>query len=351
MSRRNALDIEMCECNDYTCDFFSPLVTLYVAGAMLLLVIGITIYLTMTSSMEDNAKIDILLKGTFGQELDIPSKALYMIFLSSQFMVPAIYLAGLQYNFNWTLWVVAPVSLLLSLPKMGHNPFLRKIDPRKEDKLKKDDFEDDGDERSAEIIGQKIHSLKFKPRSVYLDFGIPFYHVALVFTLQVMLLSIYGFGILEQGRPCFASAQTYITYWIGALSKGIYYLLYKVHHDKDSYKEDEELWQQTLFLAKKAKHRFILPKEREKSSYKIIPLEWHLRHAMSYFINSFSYMYVFHFLLFISLAISPPQDFVLNFVEVIFVFGIDNYSTWNAEKEIEIELLVEDQSARLQVQV
>ena len=57
-------------------------------------------------------------------------------------------------------------------------------------------------------------------------------------------------------------------------------------------------------------------------------------------------MYVFHFLLFISLPSSPLQEFVLNFLEVIFV-----YSTWNAENEIEIELLVEDQSARLQVQV
>ena len=115
MSRRNALDIEMCECNDYTCDFFSPLVTLYVAGAMLLLVIGITIYLTMTSSMEDNAKIDILLKGIFGQELDIPSKALYMIFLSFQFMIPAIYLAGLQYNVDS---VVPKVKVLLVVEKV-----------------------------------------------------------------------------------------------------------------------------------------------------------------------------------------------------------------------------------------
>mmetsp|Transcript_7893 Transcript_7893/g.9845 ORF Transcript_7893/g.9845 Transcript_7893/m.9845 type:complete len:164 (+) Transcript_7893:131-622(+) len=84
-------------------------------------------------------------------------------------------------------------------------------------------------------------------------------------------------------------------------------------------------------------------KKEKKRKYKITTFEWHLRHAMSYFINAFGYMYIFHFLLFISLGNSPLQDFVLNFVEVKFVFEIDNYSTWGLDKEVEIQVLKEGQ--------
>mmetsp|Transcript_8199 Transcript_8199/g.12341 ORF Transcript_8199/g.12341 Transcript_8199/m.12341 type:complete len:339 (-) Transcript_8199:400-1416(-) len=328
----------MCISNDYTCDFLPPFVAFSIAGGLLLIQI-------VSICLEKETKWSVLCQTTIGQMLEEPSIH-YLAFLSFQVMLPALYIACLQYNFMMTVYIMVPVSLILALPQWGHNLRFKAMDPfskTNEKKDGKDGFEVNPDEKIATEIERKKHSLKFKPRTVYLDFGIPIYHVVIVFILQILLLAIYGAGVLEPGRPRFDKVRTYFMFWIGAISKGIYYMLYRVYVNSDSYENDEDIWQQTLFLGRGAKHQFILPKEREKRKYKITTFEWHLRHAMSYFINAFGYMYIFHFLLFISLGNSPLQDFVLNFVEVKFVFEIDNYSTWGLDKEVEIQVLKEGQ--------
>lgn len=153
--------------------------------------------------------------------------------------------------------------------------------------------------------------------------------VIAIFAAQVSLTLFYCAAVWEGGKPCFEESRQFFFYYMGNFVKGVCFLIMQDTVTDANLENDRFYWRYTL-LAVQKKNTISVTKCGDRKMKMTSELQWKARHWMSVFVNGYLKLTVF-FLMSIQVSQSPnSMDFVLNIIAAIFIFELDDHSTWGA---------------------
>lgn len=156
--------------------------------------------------------------------------------------------------------------------------------------------------------------------------------VIAIFAAQLLLTLFYCAAVWESGKPCFEESRQFFFYYMGNFVKGACFLIMQDTVTDEHLENDRFYWRYTLQAVRKKDISATKCGVREMRMTS--ELQWEARHWMSVFVNGYLKLTVF-FLMSIQVSQSPnSMDFVLNIIAAVFIFELDDHSTWGADPAI-----------------